>query len=107
MVLASGSLGERREGPWALSQARSEEEKEFSGNLLSIGRKRSCVLVILVEKTWAGAEHGASAGNPWLVAAVEWKIVAGCRCIFNKAFSSPFSRQPVVPLSSERCAEGI
>lgn len=65
MVLASGSLGERREGPRALSQVRSEEEKEFSGKL-SIGRKRSCVLVILVEKTWAGAKHGASAGNPWL-----------------------------------------
>lgn len=36
---------------------------------------------------------------------MEWKIAAGCGCIFNKAFLSP----PAIslwPLSSEKCTEG-
>ena len=48
-----------------------------------------------MRKLGLGPSTGRLQGTPGCVATVEWKIVAGCRCIFNEAFSSPFSRPPV------------
>lgn len=72
-VHTSGS----HEGPWAL-------RKSLSPGALGGGNQGVC-------------------RAPGCVPAVEWKIAAGCRCIFNKAFLSSPAISPW-PLRAQRSA---